>query len=114
MKASSSNTDYVDTFRLTLDMYLDRPGFTLQRFASLTGRSASSIKRALAKHGTTYQTELDARRKSRAIFLLESSDAEIQKIGTQLGYPSQPSFTRAFLRWTGMRPSECRRQSRSS
>lgn len=108
----STSTNYVDTFRLMLDLHLDLPGLTLQRFAGLTGRSASSIKRSLAKHGTTYQTELDARRTSRAIFILESSNTEIQKIGAQLGYPSQPSFTRAFLRWTGIRPSECRRRSR--
>lgn len=106
--------NYLDSFRLILDLHLDQSSLTLNKFAFLTGRSASSVKRSLAKFGTTYQTELDARRTSRAIFLLQSSETEIGTIGMQLGYPSQPSFTRAFLRWTGMRPSECRRNGRTT
>ena len=44
--------------------------------------------------------------------LLENPNLEIRQIASALGYSDPPSFTRAFLRWTGEPPSAARQKLR--
>ena len=52
-------------------------------------------------------------RRARAEQLL-AGNAPIEAIARQLGYAETASFTHAFIRWTGMRPSEFRRHLRTT
>ena len=101
--------DFIDSFHALLDLHLDRQGLSIARFAALTGQSHHTLKRRLQNAGTTYLSELDARRARTARFLLVSSERPLDEIGAKVGYPDPPSFVRAFKRWTAMTPNEYRK-----
>lgn len=110
MPAGSETThSFLDAFRAMLDLHLDRQGLSLAVFSALNGQSASTLKRRLNSHGTTYQIELDQRRSTRAIFLLQATTLPAAEIGHKVGYPDPPSFGRAFKRWTGVTPAQYRK-----
>jgi AraC-like DNA-binding protein len=60
--------------------------------------------------GTLYRYLTDIRMEQ-AKYLLEKGDLPVGDIGTKVGYPNNNSFTRAFGKFTGMRPTEYRRKS---
>lgn len=102
---------FLDTIRTLLERHLDQPGLTLQRFALLTGFSAGKLKRTLAEHGTSYARERDQLRAARARMLLATTREEVARIGTRVGHPDAPGFTRSFRRWTGQTPRSWRLQN---
>ncbi len=104
-----ARSDFIESFRLLLDMHIDRQGLSLSRFAALSGQSPHVLKRRRHEYGSSYRKELDARRARAARFLLQSSDKSSASIGAKVGYPDPPSFARAFKRWTSMTPSEFRK-----
>lgn len=67
-----------------------------------------TLKRHLREHGATFQALLDEARRRDALHLLGNPNLEIRQIAAALGYSDPPSFTRAFQRWTGERPSTVR------
>ena len=96
---------FVDVVRTLLERHLDEPGLTLERFSELTSMSPDRIKRSLADHGTSYANERDLLRASRAKMLLATTSESIGSIGSRVGHPAPPGFTRRFCRWTGETPS---------
>ena len=94
-----------DVVRTLLKRHLDQPGLTLERFSELTSMSPDRIKRSLADHGTSYAKERDQLRVSRAKMLLATTSESIGSIGSRVGHPDSPGFTRRFCRWTGDTPS---------
>ncbi|MDR3419003.1 MAG: AraC family transcriptional regulator ligand-binding domain-containing protein [Nevskia sp.] len=70
--------------------------------------SSRTLKRRLQQCGTSFQQLRDEARQRDAVRLLENPDLEVQQIAATLGYSDPPSFTRAFLRWTGKLPSRVR------
>jgi AraC-like DNA-binding protein len=75
------------------------------------GVSPRQLFRRLQAEGTTCQKLVDDVRFSRARHLLTAGDAPVAEIAFALGYPDQSSFTRAFARWSGVPPSEWRKQA---
>jgi AraC-like DNA-binding protein len=71
--------------------------------------SPRQLFRRLRVEGTTCQKIVDDVKFSRARHLLGAGDAPITEIAFALGYPDQSSFTRAFVRWSGMPPREWRK-----
>jgi len=80
--------------------------------AARLGISRRQLFRRLRAEGTTCQRLVDEMRLSRAKYMLSAGDAGIAEIAFAIGYPDQSSFTRAFTRWSGMTPGQCRRQNR--
>jgi AraC-like DNA-binding protein len=75
------------------------------------GVSPRQLFRRLKAEGTTCQKLVDDVKFSRARHLLAAGDAPVAEIAFALGYPDQSSFTRAFARWTGVPPSEWRKNA---
>jgi len=75
--------------------------------------SPRTLQRRLSDAGVSYRELIQACRLERARYLLAGSKDDIGEIATQLGYADASSFSRFFLRLTGMSPRAYRAQARS-
>lgn len=75
------------------------------RTASLMHMTERTLLRRLKDEGTTFQDVLDALRAELACEQLRRSDVTVQEVSTMLGFSDASTFSRAFKRWTGRRPS---------
>jgi AraC-like DNA-binding protein len=71
--------------------------------------SERTLKRRLSESGSSFQVLLDEARRRRAIELINAGQLSLQQIAQILGYTDPATFTRAFKRWTGERPSDLRK-----
>lgn len=67
-----------------------------------------SMARYLKKQHTSFQEIMDGVREELAVQYLETTQWCIDEIADLLGYSSAANFSRAFKKWTGLRPSEYR------
>ncbi len=67
--------------------------------------SERTLLRRLRDEGTNFQDVLDRLRENLAYDYLNQDDLTIDSISYLLGFSSVGTFSRAFLRWTGRRPS---------
>jgi AraC-like DNA-binding protein len=70
--------------------------------------SARTLQRKLGESGTTFKDILDDTRRSLALAYMSASQHSINEITYMLGFSCSSSFTRAFRRWTGLRPTDWR------
>jgi AraC-like DNA-binding protein len=94
--------------QVTIDLGFET--LTGAHFAAQLGMSRRQLFRHLAAEGTTCQRLVDDVRFSRARHLLAAGDAPIADIAFAVGYPDQSSFSRAFVRWSGVAPGIWRRR----
>lgn len=80
--------------------------------ARLLGMTERTLLRRLRDENTTFQELLDRLREELAFARLKESDMSVDEIGASLGFSSSSTFSRAFTRWTGMRPSDWRSRQR--
>jgi AraC-like DNA-binding protein len=83
---------------------------TLRRAAQLCGLGPYQFSRAF-KHeqGTTFREFLIIHRLSRAIRMLEHSDASVTEVAFSVGFNDLSYFARMFRRYLGVCPSDYRR-----
>ncbi len=93
-----------------LKLYLPERYPDIKLAAELSGFSASTIKRQLAKANVTFRGLIQQLRFEQACQMLETTDASIMDIAYELSYESPSNFARAFRCWTGVSPHEFRRQ----
>jgi AraC-like DNA-binding protein len=72
-----------------------------------------TLARRLASRGTNFRAVLDDARHASARRLLQTTDLPIAAIAARLGYSDATTFCRAFRRWSGASPRECRSASAS-
>lgn len=72
------------------------------------GLSLSSLKRALAQQGTSYQQLQDQVKACAAQQALLLQGMSNKELAIRLGYSDEHNFRRAFKRWTGLLPSQLR------
>ncbi|HZR34523.1 MAG TPA: AraC family transcriptional regulator [Nevskia sp.] len=100
--------------RVRAELALRENGYPdLAGVAARLSMSDRTLKRRLQRSGTSYQALRDEACRRDALRLLENPNLEIRQIASALGYGDPPSFTRAFLRWTGESPSAARRRLRA-
>jgi AraC-like DNA-binding protein len=75
------------------------------RILNMTGRT---LLRRLQEENTTFQEILDRLREELAYEHLRREDLSMETVAELLGFSSSSTFSRAFVRWTGQRPSEWR------
>jgi AraC-like DNA-binding protein len=75
--------------------------------------SGRTLKRKLQQHGVSFQSLLDETRKRDAMALLQNSALSIEEVAARIGYTDRANFTRAFRKWTGFPPTECRSNKRN-
>jgi AraC-like DNA-binding protein len=96
-----------------LIIYLAETGHpSIERVAERLGASVRSLQRDLQLRGITYSDLVDCARYECAQALLCKSSSGISDISAMLGYTDPSSFSRAFMRWSGVSPRQYRRMKR--
>jgi len=73
--------------------------------ANLLHMTERTLLRRLKDEGTTFQEVLDHLREELACEHLRRKDVTMQDVSSMLGFSDASTFSRAFKRWTGHRPS---------
>ena len=80
----------------------------LEGLAQQMNCSARTLRRHLHEQGCSYQELLDELRFERAKQLLGEDELPIYRIAETLGFSETASFRHAFVRWSGVAPSQFR------
>ena len=81
---------------------------TIEQLANEFGCSSRTLRRDLAKVGTSYQSLLSEVRIELAKELLLNTDMSVEDIGERLGYSDPANFRRAFKVWLKQTPAQFR------
>jgi AraC-like DNA-binding protein len=81
--------------------------------ASSIGLSPRTLQRLLGRQGLSFSMLVDDVRLATARHLLDETECRLSEIALRLGYSDAAHFTRAFRRWTGVTPSEHRRNHKA-
>jgi AraC-like DNA-binding protein len=81
---------------------------TLPAVAALLKTSPRSLQRRLEIQAITYSDVVDEVRYEISRTLLANTDLDVAEISATLGYKDPSSFSRAFMRWSGVSPREYR------
>ncbi|WP_369854543.1 AraC family transcriptional regulator [Candidatus Thalassolituus haligoni] len=84
---------------------------TLEDMARRLNRSSRSLQRQLAEQGCSFKSVLDSVREDLAEYYLNYDRLSVSEVAYRLGYSEVSAFTRAFVRWKHINPSEWRGQS---
>jgi AraC-like DNA-binding protein len=76
--------------------------------AELAGTSVRSLQRGLGKQGAVYRELVERVRYEAARELLGDPGISVSEIANRLGYSEVANFSHAFLRWSGIPPSQFR------
>lgn len=80
----------------------------LQEVAVWCELTPRTLMRHLAAEGTSFQALLDAARQSKARWLLQNTELNVEDIAAQLGYEDTSNFSRTVRRWFGATPRQIR------
>lgn len=83
-------------------------GLGIERVAQRLGLHARSLQRRLREEGEAYSELQDRVRYRLALRDLKDATLDLETIAERLGFSDRRSFTRAFVRWSGMTPSRSR------
>ena len=76
--------------------------------ARLLNMTSRTLLRRLHEENTTFQEVSDRLREELAYDYLLREDSKVERVAAMLGFSSSSTFSRAFFRWTGQRPSDWR------
>jgi len=89
-------------------LYLASGTASLATIAKAMGCSTGTFRRRLKDASISFSDTLSAVRLSLANQYLESTHYSIGDIASLLGYRNQSAFTRSYIRWCGITPSQYR------
>jgi AraC-like DNA-binding protein len=98
--------------RTTVAARLEAGTVDMQSTAQTLGMSVATLRRRLLAEGVSFAGVVDDLRRQLAEGYLREGAITGREIARLLGFSSAPAFHRAFRRWTGSAPSECRSRAR--
>lgn len=78
---------------------------TKEQTARMLHLTERTLLRRLKEEGLTYLTVLNQLREELAFQYIRRGDMDLSEVATRLGFSDYGAFSRAFARWTGIRPS---------
>jgi AraC-like DNA-binding protein len=105
-------TDLPATVRRLLRKHLLLGQCSMDLVADQLGMHRRTLDRQLQRCGVHYSDLLESVQTGVAQQLLRDTDMQVQHVAESLDFSSAANFATAFRRWTGMTPSEYRRQAR--
>ncbi len=103
--------EFVNLMRMLIQPYFNDGRFDVAVAAELAGMSTRTLQRRLKMCGSSYSQVLQEARFQLACTHLEEPSLKVIDIAMMTGYESSQHFTRAFRRFTGVTPSQYRKQS---
>lgn len=85
------------------------PSMSLENVCEALGIEQRSLQRRLKDAGTTFNTLQGALRFQRAKTLLVEMNLDIDSVAIKLGFSDRNSFSKAFSKWSGLPPSQYKR-----
>lgn len=98
-----------ETTRAAVDSLLGSNNCNIGFISGSLGMSAKKLQRLLADEGASFIEILSSVRRERACNMLENSSIKISDMAKLLEYAAPGAFTYAFMKWTGLSPSEYRK-----
>lgn len=86
---------------------------TFEEISATTGSSGPTLRRRLARQGTSYRQIRESCRRQVALDLLSRTIMSIEAVAVRLDYCDSDAFRQAFRDWTGMSPTSYRRAMRA-
>lgn len=111
MRQSAQGMDLRGRVRETIMRNLQFTFPTLEDIAEHMHLTARTLQRKLADEGTSFREVSDTIKEELARNLLNNPNLSLGEIAGKLGYSEATSFQRAFRQWTGLTPTEFRKQA---
>lgn len=92
-----------------LPIYLASGNTSLNTIAKAMGYSTGTFRRRLRDASISFSDTLNSIKLSHANQYLESTHYSLNDISSLLGYRNQSAFTRSYIRWCGITPSQYRK-----
>jgi len=99
---------FAEKVRNILKRDVSRAMPSAERLAEQLNMSVTTLRRQLAKGGTSYQKLKDDCRMEAAIHYLSCAELSNTDIAEKLGFDEPSAFFRSFKKWTGQTPGEYR------
>ncbi|MDD8058084.1 AraC family transcriptional regulator [Shewanella metallivivens] len=93
-----------------LPLYLASSTTNLSTIAKAMGYSTATFRRRLKHASISFSDTLEAIKLHHANQYLHSTHYSLNDISALLGYSNQSAFTRSYIRWYGMTPSQYRQR----
>lgn len=84
---------------------------SIHHIADLTAMSNRTLTRRLSETGVTYRDLIKKTQESIAKEMLRNTAQSVGEIAFLTGFSEQSAFNRAFKKWTGLTPSDYRKQA---
>ena len=105
-----TSTSFVHKVERLLQPRLQTGEISLESVAEEAGVSVRTLQSRLEESGLNFRGLLDRMRHAQVLVYLADPRLSLIEIGQMLGFATPSSFHHAFRRWTGMAPSEYRKQ----
>ena len=105
-----SGWEFISLLRMMVQPYLNDGRIDLTFAAEMTGISTRTLQRKLTLNGSSYSQVVKEARFELARTHLAEPEMKIVDIAMMAGYESPQHFSRAFRRFTGVTPSQYRKQ----
>ncbi len=106
------NIEFVKSIHQIVRTYALTNNTSLEEIADATNMSARTLQRRLTDNGLKFNDLLNQAKFDHAKEKLRNSQTPITEIAESLGYSDAAHFTRAFNRWSGISPSDFRKELR--
>lgn len=83
----------------------------IEKVAQKIGISPRTLSRRLNNNNTAFQHLVNEVKSQRASHYLKTTNLSIEEVATLIGFNDSANFRRAFTVWTGMTPSQFRKDS---
>ena len=104
-------SDLPTTLRRLMRKQLIVGDCSMDHVAAMLGIHRRTLDRHLRAHGAHYGELLESVQNDVARQLLRDTELQVQQVAEALHFSSAANFATAFRRWTGLTPSEYRRQA---